>query len=156
MGGAEGNREVVDGDREAEVAVEAPESEVVASLVAGAELAAVNGPRSCVVSGDADAVEAGAAALSARGHRTRPLSVARAFHSAHIEPALDELAAVLSTLTWHAPERVVVALGDGDDIDLVRSAALQAGEGRQQIADLVFDVGRDEQGRRGHGVQVAL
>ncbi|WP_438821312.1 hypothetical protein, partial [Dactylosporangium matsuzakiense] len=59
------------------IAVQADEATVRAVLVEGAEIAAVNGPDSVVLSGDVEQV---AAAL---GVKTRRLNVSHAFHSAH-------------------------------------------------------------------------
>ncbi|HMB53784.1 MAG TPA: beta-ketoacyl synthase N-terminal-like domain-containing protein [Thermoanaerobaculia bacterium] len=55
------------------------------------ELAAVNGPEACVVSGPAPAVEAWAAEMASAGVEVRPLHTSHAFHSAAMEPALDPL-----------------------------------------------------------------
>ncbi|MCX4758904.1 type I polyketide synthase [Kitasatospora purpeofusca] len=95
------------------VALEATEEEVRAVLadgvdgVDGVDVAAVNGPRSVVVSGDEAAVE------SVRGHfadrRTRRLRVSHAFHSAHMDGMLDEFLAVAQTLTFHRPTVPVVS-----------------------------------------------
>ncbi|WP_037783129.1 acyltransferase domain-containing protein, partial [Kitasatospora purpeofusca] len=81
------------------VALEATEEEVRAVLVDGVDVAAVNGPRSVVVSGGEAAVE------SVREHfadrRTRRLRVSHAFHSAHMDGMLDEFLAVAKSLTFH-------------------------------------------------------
>ncbi|MFF7721622.1 amino acid adenylation domain-containing protein [Streptomyces luteogriseus] len=55
---------------------------------AGAALAAVNGPRSQVISGPPDALEEAVRLLEGEGLRWRRLPVDRAFHSAAVEPAL--------------------------------------------------------------------
>ncbi|MEV4559595.1 type I polyketide synthase [Kitasatospora sp. NPDC049285] len=89
------------------VAVEATEQEVTVVLRPGAEIAAVNGPRSVVVSGDEEAVLAVAARFPDR--RTRRLRVSHAFHSAHMNGMLPAFEAVLATLTFHAPELPVVS-----------------------------------------------
>ncbi|MFJ3146689.1 type I polyketide synthase [Streptomyces halstedii] len=72
-------------------ALAAGEEEVL-PLLAGREsvvgLAAVNGPASTVVSGDAAAVDEIAAVLAARGRKTRRLRVSHAFHSPLMEPML--------------------------------------------------------------------
>ncbi|PPK71409.1 type I polyketide synthase [Actinokineospora auranticolor] len=72
------------------------------------EIAAVNGPRAVVVSGDADAVDAVVADWKAGGHRATRLRVGHAFHSAHMDDVLDEFRAVLATATFHEP-RVPIA-----------------------------------------------
>ncbi|NKI44249.1 SDR family NAD(P)-dependent oxidoreductase [Streptomyces sp. LD120] len=67
------------------------------------EVAAVNGPRASVLSGDADAVEEIAVLAEAVGHRIKRLAVSHAFHSPRMEPMLDEFEAVVSGLTLSAP-----------------------------------------------------
>ncbi len=65
-------------------------------------LAAVNAERAVVVSGDADAVDALEARWSGE-RRTRRLRVSHAFHSARMEPMLDEFRQVCAGLTFHPP-----------------------------------------------------
>src|SRR5205085_8472934 len=74
-------------------AIAAGEAEVAAALagVAGVSVAAVNGPASVVVSGDAEAVERVAEGFAARGVRVRRLRVSHAFHSHRMDPVLEEL-----------------------------------------------------------------
>ncbi|MGW7720875.1 type I polyketide synthase, partial [Streptomyces chartreusis] len=74
------------------VSVTATEDEVTPLLDERVSVAAVNGPASLVLSGDEDAVEAVAAALAARGHRTRRLRVSHAFHSPRMDAVLDAFA----------------------------------------------------------------
>ncbi|MEU3574749.1 acyltransferase domain-containing protein, partial [Kitasatospora sp. NPDC036755] len=95
-------------------AVEITEAEVVPLLTAGLDVAAVNGPRSVVVSGEARAVEALADRLSAEGRRTTRLRVSHAFHSALMEPMLDEFAAVAQELDYRAPTVPLVSNLTGD------------------------------------------
>ncbi|TDP92877.1 type I polyketide synthase [Labedaea rhizosphaerae] len=94
------------------LAIEATEAEVVETLPVGADLAAVNGPRSVVVSGDEDAVERVAALWA--GRRTKRLVVSHAFHSHRMDPMLDDFAAVARTLTYHQPKLRMIA-GDVTD-----------------------------------------
>ncbi|WP_229076818.1 type I polyketide synthase [Actinoplanes sp. DH11] len=81
------------------VAVAATEDEVVARLVDGVSIAAVNGPQAVVISGDEDAVLAVAAGFD----KTRRLRVSHAFHSARMEPMLQDFAAVLDEVVFAAP-----------------------------------------------------
>ena len=62
-------------------------------------VAAVNGPRSTVVSGDADAITELVAAATEDGVRARQVNVDYASHCAHVESIKDELLAVLADLT---------------------------------------------------------
>ncbi|MBD2819076.1 acyltransferase domain-containing protein [Streptomyces parvulus] len=93
------------------VAVEATEAEVLEHLgtVAGASIAAVNGPASVVVSGAEDAVEAVAEAFRERGRRTSRLRVSHAFHSPLMEPMLDEFRGVVAGLSFGEPWVPVVS-----------------------------------------------
>ncbi|XRQ09183.1 SDR family NAD(P)-dependent oxidoreductase [Actinomadura welshii] len=67
-------------------------------------LAAVNGPGSVVVSGDAAAVEEFAAGCRDEGVRVRVIPVDYASHSADVEEIRDELLRVLEPITPRAPE----------------------------------------------------
>ncbi len=87
-------------------AVEATEAEVRELLARAGEragIAAVNGPTAVVVSGEEDEVARITAALAERGRRTRRLTVSHAFHSARMDPMLDELATVAAGLRFGAP-----------------------------------------------------
>ncbi|MEU7039144.1 type I polyketide synthase, partial [Streptomyces sp. NPDC046237] len=94
------------------LAVEAAEDDL--ELPDGVDLAAVNGPTSVTVSGDADAITALEERLRSQGTRTKRLTVSHAFHSHLMEPMLDEFAAVAQTLTYHTPEIPVVTTAPGD------------------------------------------
>ncbi|MCG5469031.1 SDR family NAD(P)-dependent oxidoreductase [Micromonospora sp. LAH09] len=87
------------------VAVRATEAEVLPLLVDGVSVAAVNGPRSVVLSGVADEV----AAVAARFEKSKRLTVSHAFHSVLMEPMLAEFAQVAQTLTYASPRIPVVS-----------------------------------------------
>ncbi|WP_228011183.1 type I polyketide synthase [Nonomuraea phyllanthi] len=87
------------------VSLAATEDEVRPLLTGGADIAAVNGPNSVVVSGDEDAVAAIAAHFDAAGRKTRRLRVSHAFHSPRMEPMLAEFAEVAGGLSY-APARI--------------------------------------------------
>ncbi|WP_404193466.1 type I polyketide synthase [Streptomyces tauricus] len=86
-------------------AVQATEAEVTAAAenVAGVSVAALNGPSSVVVSGDAEAAWRVAARFRDRGRRTSRLRVSHAFHSHRMDPVLDELGKVAARLRHAAP-----------------------------------------------------
>ncbi|MFD0177326.1 acyltransferase domain-containing protein, partial [Streptomyces rochei] len=92
-------------DGGAMVAVQATEEEVLKHLIDGVDIAAVNGPRSVVISG---AVE-GVTEVAGHFERTTRLKVSHAFHSPLMEPMLDEFRRVASGLTYHAPVLPVVS-----------------------------------------------
>ncbi|MEU7039330.1 SDR family NAD(P)-dependent oxidoreductase [Streptomyces sp. NPDC046237] len=94
------------------LAVEAREDDVL-PLPDGADLAAVNGPESLVVSGDADVLDALRDRWRAEGRRVKDISVSLAAHSHHVDPALGELAAVAAGLTHHEPAVPMAATGPG-------------------------------------------
>ncbi|WP_255310483.1 type I polyketide synthase, partial [Streptomyces sp. DI166] len=99
-------------DGGAMVALEATEAEVAAELGdldGRITVAAVNGPRSCVVSGDADAVTAYAATWAGRGRKTHALRVSHAFHSAHMDGMLQEFREAARGLTFHPPAIPIVS-----------------------------------------------
>ncbi|NRQ35174.1 SDR family NAD(P)-dependent oxidoreductase, partial [Nonomuraea sp. NN258] len=88
------------------IAVRAAESTVRPLLDAYAgrlDLAAVNGARAVVISGDADAAEEVAERLRADGVKTRGLKVSHAFHSPHMDGVLAEFERELAGLTFHEP-----------------------------------------------------
>ncbi|MCS0603078.1 type I polyketide synthase [Streptomyces sp. LP11] len=79
------------------IAVRATEDEVRPLLTGRVGIAAVNGPDSVVISGDADEAEA----IAARFDKSRRLKVSHAFHSPLMEPMLDGFRAVVAGLTFH-------------------------------------------------------
>jgi acyl transferase domain-containing protein len=98
--------------RGAMAACEASEEEVLevlAGLPGTVGLAAVNGPTATVVSGDADAVEEVARVFAGRGRRTRRLRVRHAFHSAHMDAAVELLREIAATLRVGDPAVPVVS-----------------------------------------------
>ncbi|GAA2024658.1 type I polyketide synthase [Polymorphospora rubra] len=107
-------------DGGAMVAVEASAEEVAAHLTGRVGLAAVNGPRAVVVSGDEDAVLAVAATLRAAGRRTNRLRVSHAFHSPRIEPMLDEFTRVAAGIAFRTPDLTVVSNLTGHPVEPAR------------------------------------
>ncbi|MER6100274.1 type I polyketide synthase [Streptomyces sp. NPDC001728] len=99
------------------VSLQASEEEVEAFLAEGGQdakgsqgftnarlsIAAVNGPRSVVVSGDADAAAEAAAHWRTRGRKTKRLRVSHAFHSHHVDGILEEFRRAVAALSFKPP-----------------------------------------------------
>ncbi|MER5837119.1 beta-ketoacyl synthase N-terminal-like domain-containing protein, partial [Streptomyces sp. NPDC002130] len=78
------------------------DADTVGELCAGlpVEIAAVNGPRSHVLSGDPEAIEAAHRVLTGKDIACRPLDVDRAYHSALLDPVLPALREAAESLTF--------------------------------------------------------
>ncbi|MEU9117887.1 type I polyketide synthase, partial [Streptomyces sp. NPDC048483] len=96
------------------LAIQAREEEVTAQLGDAVWLAAVNGPESVVVSGDADAVEAVERWARQRGRKTNRLRVSHAFHSHRMDGMLEEFAQVAERLEYRAPRIPVISTLTGE------------------------------------------
>ncbi|SMC49258.1 type I polyketide synthase [Kibdelosporangium aridum] len=94
------------------VAIEATEEEFEPTDEWG--IAAINGPRSVVISGVEEAVLAVAEKFAADGRKTKRLQVSHAFHSPLMEPMLAEFAEVLSGLQFAEPRIAVVSNVTGE------------------------------------------
>ncbi|GAA3986874.1 type I polyketide synthase [Allokutzneria multivorans] len=97
------------------IAVQATEDEVVSALVPGVDIAAINGPRSVVISGVEEAVLVVAAQFSDR--KTKRLSVSHAFHSSLMDDMLADFRAVAESISYGEPtiplvSNVTGALGE--------------------------------------------
>ncbi|MEU7763654.1 SDR family NAD(P)-dependent oxidoreductase [Nocardia sp. NPDC049190] len=82
---------------------------VLAEFDGRVSLAAVNGPSSVVLSGDASAIAAIEGRFAATGVKTSRLRVSHAFHSELMEPMLDEFRGVAQGLTYHQPTVPIVS-----------------------------------------------
>ncbi|MEV7427965.1 beta-ketoacyl synthase N-terminal-like domain-containing protein, partial [Streptomyces sp. NPDC091212] len=91
------------------VAVEATEEVVRALLTGAVSVAAVNGPDAVVIAGVEQDVLAVAEKLAADGVRTRRLSVSHAFHSALMDPMLDDFRRVAEGLSFGEPRIALVS-----------------------------------------------
>ena len=95
-------------------AIGAPESEVLPLLVDGVAIAAVNGPRSVVVSGLDEAVTAIAEQFRARDIRVKRLATSHAFHSPLMDPMLDAFREIARSIEYHEPTLPVVSNVTGE------------------------------------------
>jgi acyl transferase domain-containing protein len=91
------------------LAVVLPEAEVTPLLTEGLSLAAVNGPKLCVVSGPEDIVAAFARSLAEKKIATRELKTSHAFHSAMMDPILAAFAAEVAQVPRHPPQIPIVS-----------------------------------------------
>ena len=96
------------------VAVQATEEEATALLTEGVSIAAVNGPRSTVLSGDETAVLGIAGKFTADGRKTRRLRVSHAFHSLHMDAILEDFRRVTRSVDYHAPQIPLVSNVTGE------------------------------------------
>jgi acyl transferase domain-containing protein len=91
------------------LAVVLPEEEVAPLLEGGLSLAAVNGPKLCVVSGPEEAVAALRKKLSGQGTVSRELKTSHAFHSAMMDPILAEFEAEVRRVPRNKPQIPIVS-----------------------------------------------
>ncbi|WP_240627731.1 type I polyketide synthase [Streptomyces scopuliridis] len=94
------------------VAIEISEAEMrgcLGEFDGSATVAAVNSPRSVVISGEDMTVEKVAAYWKTRGRRTTRLRVSHAFHSMMMDGVLDEFRAVAGTVAFSPPRIPVVS-----------------------------------------------
>ena len=87
------------------LAVPLSEQEVKPMLVGtGLEIATINSPANCVVSGMTDTLTTFAERLADKGIEGRRLHTSHAFHSGMMEPILDPFIKVLKTVELNAPK----------------------------------------------------
>jgi len=97
-------------------AVDAGEETVLAAIgddCNHVSIAALNGPRQTVISGEAEAVDRVIARLTAEGVSARDLRTAGAFHSPLMEPVVDAFRRVAESVTFSPPQIPVIDLVRG-------------------------------------------
>jgi len=102
------------------IAVQAGEQEALDSLAGykgRASLAAVNGPRSVVLSGDEEAMSELAAQWRERARKVKRLHVSHAFHSARMDAMLDDFAQVAREISYAPPRLALVSNLSGELAD---------------------------------------
>ena len=77
--------------------------EAIRPFAPSLSIAAVNGAAHTVISGDAASVDAAEAVLNGRGIATQRLVVSHAFHSAAMDPILDEFERIAARVQFHTP-----------------------------------------------------
>ena len=83
-------------------------------LSAGLDVASVNTPSSCVLSGPLDSIERVEGELAARGIMSRRLQTSHAFHSAMMDDILPAFRACVEKTTRKAPEKAFLSNVTGD------------------------------------------
>ncbi|MFM2061664.1 MAG: hypothetical protein RLZZ507_1334 [Cyanobacteriota bacterium] len=78
-------------------------NQLIAPYTEKVAIAAINGPVSIVISGEAEAIGKLRESLEAEGIKTKQLQVSHAFHSPLMEPMLAEFEAVANQITYHQP-----------------------------------------------------
>ena len=96
------------------LAVSLPEVELRPILPAPCTVAAVNAPDLCVIAGSAEAIDDAERRLAGQGAATQRLHVSHAFHSALVEPMLDEFEALLARVKRSRPQIPLVSNLSGD------------------------------------------
>ena len=84
-------------------------AELVARHAGAVSIAAVNGPRQVVISGESRAVQEIGAALEGSGTHTTPLPVSHAFHSPLMRPMLSEFEGAARLVKFRTPSVPVVS-----------------------------------------------
>jgi acyl transferase domain-containing protein/acyl-CoA synthetase (AMP-forming)/AMP-acid ligase II/acyl carrier protein len=113
------------------IAVRAPLSEVSPYLTGGVAIAAVNGPRSLVLSGDEAAVTAVAGRI---GRPATRLRVGHAFHSPLIDPILAEFRDVAESVEYQRPSVPVVSTVTGrPETDALAGAGYWVDQARKTV-----------------------
>ncbi len=96
------------------LAVSLTEDELLPKLGPDISLAAVNEVTSCVVSGPTAAIETLAQTLNDEGVAARALHTSHAFHSAMMDPILDEFTERVRAANPQAPQRAFVSTMTGE------------------------------------------
>lgn len=109
--------------RGAMLAVQLPARDVTPLLGAELEIAAVNVPSTCVVSGEAESIARLEAQLSAEGHASHRLQTSHAFHSQMMDAMLEEFAAEVQKVQLNPPQLPYVSNRTGDFVTAAESAS---------------------------------
>ena len=91
------------------LSVQLPEGELRSRMPDGLEIAAINSPSLCVVSGADEAVGLFESELSEAGVVCRRLHTSHAFHSSMMEPILDDFLRLVKTVRLNRPQRPFVS-----------------------------------------------
>ncbi len=95
------------------LSVRLSESDLLARLPDGLDLAAVNGPSLCVVAGPREELEGFRAALEADGVVAQALHTSHAFHSRMMDPVVERFAAEFAGVALRAPDKPILSTVTG-------------------------------------------
>ncbi|MEY2832541.1 MAG: hypothetical protein RLZZ574_1799, partial [Cyanobacteriota bacterium] len=79
-------------------------------------IAAVNGSRSTVISGDRQCIRSVVASLKAEGVKTKTLKVSHAFHSPLMKPILNEFEQIAKTISYSPPQVNLISNLTGETV----------------------------------------
>ncbi len=85
------------------------------------EIACINGPEETVLCGNGDVVGSASGVLTDKGFKATKLNVPFAFHSAQVDPILDQFRSVASSVTFNKPSVPVLSPLQGD---IIREAGI--------------------------------
>lgn len=95
------------------LSVRMPAEKVQLLLPSDLSIAAINGPRQCVVAGPDEAITLFARQLDNRQLPNRLLETSHAFHSAMMDPVVDEFEALVRSVARHSPRKPLVSTVSG-------------------------------------------
>ncbi|RQH10614.1 MgcI [Okeania hirsuta] len=101
------------------VSLLASESQVIEAIgeySSKVAIAAINGPKSIVISGEREAITAICSKLKSQRVKSKKLQVSHAFHSPLMEPMLAEFAAVAQEVTYSQPRISLISNVTGEKI----------------------------------------
>jgi phthiocerol/phenolphthiocerol synthesis type-I polyketide synthase E len=99
------------------LAVRATPDEIQSRIGEGADIAAINDPRSCVLSGEAEAISAVEGRLREAGIQCQRLATSHAFHSRMLEPALERFRDLVSRTARRPPRLRIISNLTGCELD---------------------------------------
>ena len=86
------------------LAIKASADQVVTLIDSSVEIACVNGPQEVVVSGEMTVIDALTESLTDKGVKATKVKVPYAFHSAQVDPVLEDLGEIAASITFHTPQ----------------------------------------------------
>lgn len=118
------------------VAVLADEAQVAAAIQPYQEklaIAAINGPKNIVISGDSTCIAAVCDNLNAADIKTKQLQVSHAFHSPLMEPMLEEFEQVAKNITYSLPKITLISNLTGQPMTEVANSQYWCDHVRQPV-----------------------